>query len=141
MKRFTTLNPDISFAIAALALLGIIILSFSDSLTISVFVLGVAVTYPITKKSWEDIDKNWAKIYKKFYMARTFEKRYQEVKKSWKVMWWVVPYCLFVYSVLSVAIILYTGSVYLLYSLVLGSIFVNFYISYQKSGKYYRQVK
>ena len=140
MKKLTTLNPVVSFGLAALSLVGIIIVSFFDSLAVSVFALGIAVTFPIAKKMWVVIEKNWG-IYKKFYKAKTFEKRFEAAKKSWQLTWWIVPYCLSVYSFLSILIIFYSGSIYLLYSLILGAIFTDFYISYQKSEKYYKQIK
>ena len=137
----TTLNPRICLIMIIITLIGISYNTYYSTYSIISFFIGIFVTYPITKKVWIVIETNWRSVYKKFYSSYIFKRKSDIAKKSWGLTWWLVPYCIIVYLIISFLIIYYTYDAYILESLSLGSIFTVFAITYNKSSKYYRQIK
>lgn len=137
----TTLNPRVCLFAILITLAGMIYNAYYSTYSLVSFLLGLAVTYPITKKVWNTIEANWKKVYKKFYSSHIFKRKFNIAKRSWKLTWWLVPYCLVVYLTINFIIIFYTGDSYILESFALGSIFTVFIVTYNKSKKYYKQIK
>ncbi len=135
----TTLNPRISAAAVLLTLAGLLYNSEFSTFSPAAFVLGIIITYPLAERTWNVIEKNW-KMYRVFYSAGVHKRKMDIIRKSWKLTWWIVPYCLVVYSAFSFGILILYNDIYLLDSMVMGSIFTVFFVTYLKSPKYYRQL-
>jgi len=122
----TTLNPRVSGLFVIIMLLGLIYNLYFNIYSWIFFLIGIVVTLPITLKIWDTIEANWTGVFKKFYSSKFFERKTKIVYKSWKLTWWLIPYCLIVYSLANFVILLYFNDKYLLQSFVSGSIFIVF---------------
>ena len=136
----TTLNPRICLFAIFITLLGLVYNAYYSIYSLVSFIIGIAVTYPIIKKVWKIIESNWKRVYKKFYSSHIFKRKFNIAKRSWKLTWWLIPYCLIAYFTINFIIIYYTNDPYILESFAFGAIFTVFAVTYIKSKKYYRQV-
>ena len=141
MKLITTLNPKISGFFALLMLLALIYNTNHNVYSGAFFLLGAIVTLPLIIKTWRIMEENWSSVFKKFYSSGFFERKPKVVYKSWKLTWWLVPYCLFVYLAIECLILYYFNDKYLMQSFVFGSIFIVFLVTQIKSKKYYKQIR
>ena len=141
MKLITTLNPRISGLFAAVMLATLLYNTYYNIYSATFFLIGIVVTLPLILKTWKIMENNWKSVFKKFYSSGFFERKTDVVYKSWKLTWWLVPYCLFVYLAIELLIMFYFNDKYLMQSFVFGSIFIVFLITYFKSKKYYKQIK
>lgn len=140
-NMITTLNPTICILAMFVTAFGLTYNACYNVYSIVTFLVGIIATYPIIKKVWNTIESNWTGVYKKFYSSHIFKRKFGVAKKSWKLTWWLVPYCLVVYLTINFIIIYYTQDSFLLESFALGAIFTVFAITYAKGKKYYKQVK
>jgi len=141
LKTITTLNPKISGLFAFVLLLGLVYNSYYNAYSSLFFLIGIIVTLPVILKTWRIIENNWKGVFKKFYSSGFFERKTKVVYKSWKLTWWLVPYCLFVYLAIEFLILFYFSDEYLMQSFVFGSIFIVFLVTCFKSKKYYKQIR
>lgn len=137
----TTLNPKVTNILMAISLIISFYASYQNKFAVVAFLIGNAVTFPIIIRVWNTVEKNWKSLYKKFY-SKTFHKRDKAlVKKSFRLTWWVIPWCLAIYSTISFAIIKFDKSFNLLLAFIFGSIFLISLVTNQKSRKYYEEIK
>ncbi len=136
----TTINPKIALSLALFSLFGLFYNMYYEMASYVTFSIGVILALPVSIKTWFVIKKHWKTVYKKFYSLSLFERKMIALK-SWKLTWWIVPYCLVAYSIITVLIIHYSNNVYLLESLLLGSVFTVFMVTYHESPRYYKTIR
>ncbi len=137
----SSLNPKLSAYIAAGSILVILYIILYDINAIVGFVAGILLAYPIVREVWKAIAKNWKNVFKPFYSRIFYKRKIKIIKKSWAITWWIAPYCVISYGALTAALLMVFGSVYVLYGLMLGSVFEIFWFLHCTTGKYYRQIR
>ncbi|MBI5347549.1 MAG: hypothetical protein HZB66_02990 [Candidatus Aenigmarchaeota archaeon] len=136
----TSLNPRLSLALSIMSFLLMLYLMMYDINSMLGFVTGMILTYPLISGIWKTITKNWKSVFKPFYSKSFHKRKIKIILKSWKLTWWLAPYCLLVYGLATTLIMIFFNSLYVVHGLLLGSVFEAFWFVHKKSHAYYKQL-
>lgn len=135
----TSLNPKINLFISIASIVVFFYLITKNVDHIFFFFIGMLSVYPVVNYTWRKIQENWEKIYKKFYSKKFHQRDIKIIKKSWKLTWLLIPYCVLIYSIITVLTINFFGTAFLL-SIFLGSLTEITWFLQRHSKKYYKKI-
>ncbi len=136
----TSLNPRISLALAGASFILFLYVLVYDVNAMLGFFSGIILIYPLVYEVWKSITGNWKKVFKPFYSKKFYKRRMKIIRSSWKLTWWIAPYCIIVYGTGTAMLMIYFNSMYVLHGFLLGSVFEIFWFVHMNSQKYYKQL-
>jgi hypothetical protein len=138
LKRLT-ISQDVSivFIIASLILPTRLFEVFPE-ISFFTFALGFVYAIPLSVWIWQIMIENWKKVYKPFFGKKRLTNKL--IEKHWHLIWWMIPYCVINYSVLT-AVVSEFFSTHFVILLFYGSLLGIFGVSYFYQGKYHRMLK